>query len=56
MFVVSFFTGTREDQYSDQVHIHLDGKVNSQNFKLCSHGKQDVVTEALLYLAKIIIL
>ena len=38
MFVVSFFTGTSEDQESDQPHLHLDGKVDSQNFKLWSHG------------------
>ena len=43
--MVSSFTGTRENQYSDEAHFHLDGKVNSQNFRLWSHGKPDVVAE-----------
>ena len=47
MFVMSSFTGTREDQYSDEAHSHLDCEVNGQNFRLWSHGKPDVVAEAL---------
>ena len=39
IFVMSSFTGTRENQYSDEAHFHLDCKVNSQNFRLWSHGK-----------------
>ena len=30
IFVVSSFTGTRENQYSDEAHFHLDGKVKSK--------------------------
>ena len=52
IFVVSSFTGTRENQYSDEAHFHLDGKVNSQNFRLRSHGKPDVVAEILFYLVQ----
>ena len=55
MFVMSSFTGIRKDQYSDEAHFHLDGKVNSQNFRFWSIQKPDVVAEALLYLAKITI-
>ena len=40
---MSSFTGTRENQYSDEAHFHLDCKVNSQNFRLWSHGKPYVV-------------
>ena len=46
------FTSTREDQYSDEAHFHLDCKVNSQNFRLWSLGKPDVVAEVLFYLVK----
>ena len=43
--VMFSFTGTREDQYSDEADFHLDYKVNSQNFRLRSLGKPDVVAE-----------
>ena len=49
---MSSFTGTRENQYSDEAHFHLDRKVNSQNSRLWSHGNPDVVTEVLLYLVE----
>ena len=49
---MSSFTGTREDQYSDEAHFHLDCKVNSQNLRLWSFGKPDVVAEVLYYLVK----
>ena len=52
IFVMSSFTGTREDQYSDEAHFHLDCKVNSQNLRLWSLGKSDVVAEVLFYLVK----
>ena len=47
MFVMSSITSTREDQYSEEPHFHLDCKFNGQNFRLWSHGKPDVVAEAL---------
>ena len=43
--MMSSFTGTREDQYSDEAHFHLDCKVNSQNLRLWSLGKRDVAAE-----------
>ena len=43
----------REDQHSDEAHFHLDCNVNSQNFRLWSHGKPDVIAEVLFYLVKI---
>ena len=49
---MSSFTGTREDQYSDEAHFHLDCQVNSQNLRLWSLGKPDVVAEVLFYLVK----
>ena len=49
---MSSFTGTRENQYSDEDHFHLDCKVNSKNLRLWSHGKPDVVAEVLFYLVK----
>ena len=49
-FAMSSFTGTRENQYSNEAHFHLDCKVNSRNFRLWSHGKPDVVVEVLFYL------
>ena len=52
IFVMSSFTGTREDQYSDEAHFHLDCKVNSQNLRLWSLGKPDVIAEVLFYLVK----
>ena len=52
IFVMSSFTGTREDQYSDEAHFHLDCKVNRQNLRLWSLGKPDVVAEVLFYLVK----
>ena len=52
IFVMSSFTGTREDQYSDEAHFHLDCKVNNQNLRLWSLGKPDVVAEVLFYLVK----
>ena len=52
IFVMSSFTGTREDQYSDEADFHLDCKVNSQNLRLRSLGKSDVVAEVLFYLDK----
>ena len=45
IFVISSFTGTREDQYSDEAHFHLDCKVNSQDLRLWSLEKSDVVAE-----------
>ena len=48
--MMSSFTGTREDQYSDEAHFQLDCKVNSQNLRLWSLGKPDVVAEVLFYL------
>ena len=52
IFVMSSFTDTRENQYSDEAHFHLDCKFNSQNFRLRSLGKPDVVAEVLFYLVK----
>lgn len=39
--------------YSDEAHFHLDGRVNSQNFRFWSKDKPDVVAEAPLHSAKI---
>ena len=50
--MMSSFTGAREDQYGDEAHLHLDCKVNSQNFRLWSLGKPDVVAEVLFYSVK----
>ena len=47
MLVMSSFTSTREDQYSDEAHFLLDCKFSGQNFRLWSHEKPDVVAEAL---------
>ena len=42
----------KTSRYSDEAHFHLDWKVNSQNLRLQSHGKSDVVVEVLFYLVK----
>lgn len=39
--------------FSDEAHFHLDGKVNSQNYRFWSHEKPDVLEEAPLHSAKI---
>ena len=39
--------------YSDEAHFHLDGKVNSQNFRFWSEEKPDFVAEAPLHSAKL---
>ena len=45
IFVMFSFTGTREDQYSDEAHSHLDCKVNSQNLRLWSLGKSVLLSQ-----------
>ena len=42
---MSSFTSTREDQYSDEAHFHLDCKVNSENFTTLVTWEPDVAAE-----------
>ena len=50
--MMSSFTSTREDQYSDEAHFHLDCKVNSQNFTTLVTWEPDMAAEVLFYLVK----